>query len=83
MSKYDEAAENYKKAIALKPDFVAYNNLGLTFKELDKYEDALNMYKSSNLIKSKNPRAFYNLGIIFKDIGKFDESWKIIKKQSH
>ena len=41
----EEAIDNYKKAISLKPDYVqAYNNLGVLYKDNEKYENAIEMF---------------------------------------
>ena len=45
------AIENYKKSLKINSkNFVAYNNLGNVFKELNNYEEAINYYnKAINL----------------------------------
>ncbi len=45
LEKYDEAIEDYTKAIHLDPDFaLAYNNRGVVYHNLEKYDEAIEDY---------------------------------------
>ncbi len=47
--KYDSAVERLKDALKLDPDFVrAYDNLGLSYEGLGKFEDAFKSYEMAN-----------------------------------
>ena len=54
----EKAIETYKKALAIKSDYVdAYNNMGAAFNEQDKLEDAIMAYNKAITIKPDNPEA--------------------------
>ena len=59
------AIENYKKALALKPDFVeAYNNLAVAFIEIGKLEEAIEAYTNVIHIQPNSTDAMLNLHTI-------------------
>ena len=66
----EEAIDNYKKAISLKPDYVqAYNNLGVLYKDNKKYENAIKMFTKAREIQPDHQNSYYNLGLIKKEQG--------------
>ena len=76
IGKFDDAVENYKKAIALKPDFAeAYNNLGATLYDLDKLEEALKYINQAILLKPKYPEAYFGLANTLKDLRRLEEAF--------
>jgi len=69
----DDAVKDYKKALALKPDYAeALYNLGITLRELGQIDAAINSYKQALTIKPDYFGAHNNLGNIFLDLGQLD-----------
>ena len=66
------------KAIKITPlDPELYNNIGLTYLEINKFSDAvINLKKAVNL-KKDYYEAFYNLGFVLEKLGKLETSIKI------
>ena len=69
MKRFDDALKNYDKALEIKPDhFFAYNNKGITLKDLNRYEEALKSYDKAIKINPSFVEAYNNRGNIFKDL---------------
>jgi len=80
VNKY-KAIEFYKKAIKLAPNFAeSYNNLGLTYLELNKKADAIKFFNKSIEINPKNANAYYNLANMKANNGEYNEAIKLYKK---
>ena len=59
----DKAIDNYKKAIAINPNYAqAYNNLGIALQKLNKINEAVENYKKAIGIKNNFAEAYNNLG---------------------
>ena len=68
------AIEHYKEAINLDPDsFDAYNNRGLAYKSLGKYELAIEDY---NIAQQLHPNAvlFHNRGCAYSALGEYEQA---------
>ena len=77
--KFDEAIENYNKAIFINPNYAqAYNNLGTVLHKLNKMNEAIKNYKKAIDLKNNFAEAFNNLGNAMKELKKFDESLKYL-----
>ena len=67
MSKLEEqnlSLKNYQKAISLKPDYAeAYNNKGISLKNLKEYKEAINNYDKAISLKPDYAEAYNNRGI--------------------
>lgn len=79
----DRAFEAYKKITMIEPATenarVAYLNMGNILDDAQKFDEAIEAYKSSLAISSKDDSAYYNLGIAYKHAGKPElaiDSWK-------
>ena len=72
--KYDEAIKAHKKNIELSPkDPEAYNNFGITLKELNKTNEAINYYIKAIELNKNYSEAYNNLRHFFNDLGKLKE----------
>lgn len=79
---YNQAIENYKKAIEIAPNNAVanknigscYNNIGLTLKEKGLSAKAIEYFEKALLINPNNENAYVNLGSTYIDIGKYDLS---------
>lgn len=70
-----EAADAYRKAIELKPDFaVAHNNLGVQYAEARLHSLAIKEFKTAISIASDYAEAYHNMGSVFLEQGKLDEA---------
>ena len=72
---YDEAAEYYKKAIAINPNYAdAYANLGVNYMQQEKFDEAISNLKEAIKIDPMNAGAHFNLGLVYDKKGKIDEA---------
>ena len=75
LGKLDEAVVSYRKALAIKPDFVAvHNNHGIALQDLGKLDEAVVSYRKALTIKPDFAKAHNNLGTALKGLGKLDEA---------
>jgi tetratricopeptide (TPR) repeat protein len=69
----ENAAEYYRRAIALRPDFAeAHHNLGAALMALGRAEDAIPCYHAALAIHADFPEAHSNLGTALLQIGKLE-----------
>jgi tetratricopeptide (TPR) repeat protein len=82
MSKWQEAADTYQKAIALKPDTAAnYNNLGNDLAKLGKVDDARAAYqKYVELNPTDAALAWRNFGTVLYNSNRMKESIEPLQK---
>jgi tetratricopeptide (TPR) repeat protein len=73
---YTQAAEAYKKAIAIKGSEAGYhNNLGQAYAKLGKADEAMTEYNAAATLDPSNAGLyFYNLGAILTNSGKLEEA---------
>ena len=65
----DAAVKSFKKALAIKPDYIEVNyNLGLTFQELAQPDDAVKCYEKALAINPDYAEAHNNLDIALKEL---------------
>jgi len=73
--KPDEAIANYRKALAINPDFAeAHNDLGIALQEQGKLDEAVASYRMAISLKTDFAWAHNNLGNALQDQGKIDEA---------
>ena len=73
--KLEMAAQSFKSAINLKPDFVdSHYNLALTLQELNQLDAAVKSYKETLSFDITYAKAYINLGIVFKELGQMEEA---------
>jgi tetratricopeptide (TPR) repeat protein len=59
----DEAAERYRRALAIRPDYApAYNNLGVTLRAQGRTTEAIEVYEQGLRVRSEYPDLHFNLG---------------------
>jgi tetratricopeptide (TPR) repeat protein len=73
---FNEALNNYREAIRLKPGYgAAYTGLGdVYFSDLKQYQDAGTAYEESIRISPNNVRVRYNLGYSYNDLERYAEA---------
>ena len=80
VEEYDISKDYYKKILEISPeDFIAQNNLGLSYEFLNDFENAEIAYEKSISIKP-NFDAYYNLSILLKRKRKYKESLEMLLK---
>jgi len=71
----EEAVEQYRQALRLKPDYVkAHNNLGLALAGLGKVGEAIEHYHQALRLKPDDAAAYNNLGLALDSLGRIDEA---------
>jgi len=71
LGKLEEAENQYRKAIEIKPDFPdVHSNLGIILKDLGKLKEAELSLRKTIELKPDFAEAHFNLGNILKDLGK-------------
>jgi tetratricopeptide (TPR) repeat protein len=83
--KFTAAVANAQKAIALDPSFMkAYDNLGLDYEALGKYEQAIQAYQEAirlNRLKlPSSPWPLLNLGALLVKLGRLEEAENYLKE---
>ena len=77
LGKYEEAIEDYTKAIVLKPDYAeAYNNRGFAWHSLGLYERAIEDYNKAIELKPDNAVIYRNRGDAWDDLGHHERAIK-------
>ena len=78
---FNKAKEFLEKAIEIRPKNVSIlNNLGTTYKELDKSDEAINYYQKVLEIDPNHTSANYNLGLEFYKLKKLKKSKNYFEK---
>ncbi len=78
---FDEAAEEYKQTLRLRPDYAAaYNNLGNVLTHQDQYDDAIIEYKKALSLNPAHSIAQNNLGIALAQEGQAAAAMDAFKK---
>jgi predicted O-linked N-acetylglucosamine transferase (SPINDLY family) len=73
--RWDQAAACYRRALALKPDYVeAHNNLGATLKDQGKLAEAMACYRAALRYRPDYAEAYSNLGGVFWELGDLDQA---------
>jgi tetratricopeptide (TPR) repeat protein len=73
--KYQDALENYDKAIEIKTDFAsAYSNRGIALRKLNRLHDALISYNEAIKFKPDYADAYFNRGIALNELNKLNEA---------
>jgi hypothetical protein len=69
------AADHLKKALRIEPDFVqAHNNLGATYMELEKFEDAISEFKKTIELDPKMEAPYRNMSLSLFELGRYSEA---------
>jgi tetratricopeptide (TPR) repeat protein len=75
LQRYDEAAANYDKAIALQSDFAeAFCNRGLALQELNRFDEALASYVKAIALTPDYAEAFCSRGATLQALKRLDEA---------
>ena len=81
LNKDEEAINNYKQALKLKPNYLdALINYAISLKNLKKFEDAIILLNRSLNISPENHLIYNNLGNIFREIGNITKAIECYEK---
>jgi tetratricopeptide (TPR) repeat protein len=80
-SKYEEAIDQFKKALEKDPEQPnILGNMGEAYAKLNKNDEALSLYQKAIAIKSDDAALYTNMGVILGSMGKESESQEAFKK---
>ena len=79
---YDRSIEWYDRALQMPHDhhYKVYNSKGITYDDMNKYDEAEAAYKKCMELNPKYHSAYYNLAIVYKRRGKVDGAIEWYKK---
>jgi len=65
LGEFERAISEYRKAIALNPNFpIIYNRLGVAYSELKQYDAALDAYQQALALSPMTAELHYNVGLV-------------------
>ncbi len=80
MGKYMQAMPLYKKGIEIAPDFPdLWNNLGMCYGYLSKYEEAFSAYKKAYELAGRK-QALYGMTVASRDCGRIEDALEYCKE---
>ena len=78
---YRLAIKHIRSALSSEPDNVIYlNQLGISYKESQQFEDATKVYNSIIKLDPENKAALYNKAVLMNTLGKPEEALKILDR---
>ncbi|WP_290699317.1 tetratricopeptide repeat protein [Lacinutrix sp.] len=78
---YEKALKHYKKAVAIDKKFAfAWDNLGITYRLLNKNKEAVEAYKKSLKLDAKGKIPLMNIGVAYEKLGEYDNAIKYYNK---
>ena len=78
---YEKSKELFRRIIELEPtNYKAYYNLGISYFNLEFFEDALNAYKKALNINPNYKHGYYNIGLLYESTGDFQKAVEAYKK---
>jgi Tfp pilus assembly protein PilF len=79
--RFDEAIVEYKRAIALAPDFAeAFSNMGTALRDSDRFDEAIQAHRRALQLRPNLAEALNNLAIALRDIGQWDEALQCCRR---
>ena len=81
LGQLDIAIDSYKKALAIKPDYIdAHNNLGNALSEQGQLDESIKAFTTALTIKPGYAEAYHNMGNVFKKQSNLEDAIKCYKK---
>jgi serine/threonine-protein kinase len=74
MERLDDACAACEKSVAIKPNFRAYNNLGVFYYEKGEYADAAAMFERALLYDDRDYRVWGNLANAYRQLGRTESA---------
>lgn len=80
-SQLEISAGHFKKALSLDPEFaIGHNNLGLIYKALNQYQDALSAFQTAIDLDPKYKKPYLNMGSTYLDKKEYDRALEYYQK---
>ena len=67
LGKYDEAIKYYNKVRTNLRSASVWNNMGICYKQLENYDNAISCFEKSNNINNNGGKALFNIALCYKD----------------
>ena len=78
---YEKSMELFRRIILLEPaNYKAYYNLGISYYNLGRFEDALDAYKTAIKVNPNYKHGYYNIGLLHESTGDFQKAVEAYKK---
>ena len=78
---YEKSIELFRRIIVLEPaNYKAYYNLGISYYNLECFEDALHAYKTAIKINPNYKHGYYNIGLLYESTGDFQKAFEAYRK---
>ena len=58
----------------------AWNNLGIAYGRLKRYDDAIEAFRQALRISSENTAAWYNLGVAYSNLKRYDDAIEVLRQ---
>lgn len=76
IGKYQEAINDFNKALSIEKSADSYNGIGITYTNLEKFTDAISYFNKSLALDNTNVETFYNLGYAYGNLKDYDNAIK-------
>ena len=81
LGEFERAISEYRKAIALNPNFpIIYNRLGVAYSELKQYDAALDAYQKALALSPMTAELHYNVGLVYLKQGDLRRALEAFKR---
>ncbi len=74
LKRWNDAADNYKKALAIKKDPVYFENCGLAYERNGNFDEAEKYYLEALEVDPESAKLFNRLGVFYHDQTEYDKS---------
>jgi tetratricopeptide (TPR) repeat protein len=72
---YEKSMEIFRRIIVLEStNYKAYYNLGISYFNLECFEDALDAYKTAIILNPNYKHGYYNIGLLYESTGDFQKA---------
>ncbi|MDB5222571.1 MAG: hypothetical protein JWN83_1238 [Chitinophagaceae bacterium] len=78
---YNNAVNYYIKTIALKPSTIAYNNLGLAYENLQRFDEAKKYYLAALQLNPDYAVSIRNVALLYSKAGQYDSALYFFRKR--
>ena len=80
LGNYEEAIKYSKRAASISPNEHNFHSIGLAYKELRDYDNAIDFYEKSLDVNPKHSYAWFDLGLIYEDLNESNKAIECYEK---